>query len=157
MRVLMGLTIAISAFAIYMFRDTSTPTAEQVVAASPAQLYARYDGMLGAIERKAATVTTVTGTPPYPVKFTFARREGRMLDMTGTAGFRTVEVKAWFDDGDRPGETRLKVMFEPESLFAKSGDKELYRALETILQRTDAGFIQGQRITALFGPDPRAN
>lgn len=157
MRLLVGFAVAISLFAIYAFRDTSTPTAEEVVAASPAELYARYDGLLGEIERKAATVTTVTGNPPYPVKFTFARRDGRMLDMTGTAGFRKVEVKAWFDDGDRPGETKLKVMFEPESLFAKSGDKELHRALETILQRTSAEFVQGQRITALFGPNPRAN
>jgi hypothetical protein len=78
-----------------------------------------------------------------------------MLDMTGTAGFRTVEVKAWFDDADRPGETKLKVMFEPESLFAKSGDKELHRALETILQRTSVEFVQGQRITALFGGSAR--
>ena len=151
MRLLMGFAIAISALAIFMFRDNTTPTAEEIVAASPAELYARYDGMLGEIERKAATTTTVTGTPPYPVKFAFARRDGRMLDMTGTAGFRKVEVKAWFDDGDRPGETKLKVMFEPESLFAKSGDKELHRALETILRGTSDQFIQGRRITTLFG------
>jgi hypothetical protein len=67
MRMLMGFAIAISVLAVYMFRDSSTPTAEEVVAASPAQLYARYDGLLGEIERKAATTTTVTGTPPYPV------------------------------------------------------------------------------------------
>jgi hypothetical protein len=103
------------------------------------------------------TTTTVTGTPPYAVKFAFARSDGRMLDMTGTAGFRKVEVTAWFDDGNRPGETKLTVMFEPESLFAKSGDKELHRALEAILRGTSDQFVQGRRITTPFGPGPRTS
>ena len=128
-----------------------TPTAESVVAMPRAALWAELAPSFASIEGKARHVTTVTGTPPYPVKFGFDRREGEMLALTGTAGFRTVSVKAWLEDGPAPGQTRLKVLFDPESLGAKTGDTDLRYQLRTILEKTDAQFVQGRRITALFG------
>ncbi len=151
MRLILGLAVFVSLCAVLLLRPDETPTAQTVVAVPRAELYSSLADLYAEIERKSATTQTVTGTPPYPVKFTFSRREGSMLSMTGTAGFRTVSVKAWVEDGDHDGESVLKVQFEPESLLQRSGESDPYRALRKTLHQTSAQFIEGKRITALFG------
>lgn len=127
------------------------PSGETLVPMPRAKLWARLSEPFASIEQKAQNVTTVTGTPPVPVKFTFDKQEGKMLDMKGQAGFRSIEVKAWLEDGARPGETRLKVLFDPESLGTKTGDTDQVYQLQTVLDQTNAQFIEGQRIKVLFG------
>ena len=151
------LAVVICAVVFYFFRPApDVATAQETIAVPRAQLYAKYDALFAAIERKAATVGTVTGTPPIPVKFSFARHDGEMLDMAGTAGFRTVELKVWLADGARPGETVLNVMASPESMLQKTGDTEVQRQVETILYRVDEQLVEGHRVTALFGEGPNA-
>lgn len=151
MKRLVVFTVLIAVVAILVLRDDRTPTGEEVVAMPRAELYAALADRYARIEAKAATIRTVAGKPPRPVKFTFAKKDGEMLGLTAVTGLREVEVNTWLEDGDRPGETKLRVLFEPASLYEKSGDKTLRRALETTLERVDLQFVEGQRITALFG------
>lgn len=153
----LAFAVVLCAVVFFFFRTPEdAPTAEATVTMPRAQLYAQLDTLYTAIERKSGTATTVAGTPPIPVKFTFERRDGEMLDLTAAAGFRTVELKAWMADGPRPGETVLKVKAEPESMLKRTGDADLQASLQTILERSDAQFIQGHRVTALFGEGPNA-
>jgi hypothetical protein len=137
----------------YMFARPAeeVPTADVMVAKPRTQLYSELAPLYEAIEQKAAHVTTVTGTPPIPVKFHFAHVDGEMLDLSAVAGFRRVEIKLWMTDGARPGETRLRMMFDPESLIGKSGDPDPVYALRNTLEQVDEQFVEGKRITALFG------
>jgi len=134
-----------------------TPTAQDTVMTPRAQLYTQLDALYSAIERKSQTITTVAGRPPIPVRFSFTRRDGEMLDMTATAGFRTVELKVWLIDGERPGETVLKVKADPASMLKATGDTELQRSIQTILENSDAQVVEGHRVTALFGEGPNAS
>ena len=148
----LALAVILLGVVFYFFRQPAdVPTAEETIATPRAQIYAQFDALYAAIEKKSATITTVTGTPPYPVKFQFERRDGESIDMSATAGFRTVRLKVWFADGARPGETVMKVVAEPESMLKKTGDTELQRQVATVLERTDEQFIEGHRIVALFG------
>lgn len=153
----LAFAVTLCAVVYFFFRPAEdVATAQATIAMPRAQLYARLDALYAAIERKSATATTVAGTPPIPVKFTFARRDGEMLDMTATAGFRTVELKAWMADGERPGETLLKVKAEPQSMLKKAGGDDLQNSLLNILENSDTQFVEGHRVTALFGEGPNA-
>ena len=148
--------LTLCAVVYFFFRPAEdVATAQATVAVPRAQLYARLDTLYTAIEAKSATATTVAGTPPIPVKFSFARRDGEMLDLTATAGFRTIELKTWMVDGARPGETLLKVKADPLSML-KTRDTDLQNTIETILENSDAQFVRGHRVTALFGEGPNA-
>ena len=151
MRLVLGFAVFVSLCAVLLLRPDEKPTAQAVVQMPPAELYASLAELYGDIERKSASVQTVTGRPPIPVKFSFARSEGEMLSMTGSAGFRSVRVKAWIEDGEHDGESLLKIQAEPESLLRKSGESDPYRALRKILRDTSAQFVEGKRVTALFG------
>jgi len=152
-----ALALTVCAVVYFFFRPAEDiATAQATVAVPRVQLYAQLDALYTAIERKSAMATTVAGTPPIPVKFTFARRDGEMLDLTATAGFRTVELKAWMVDGARPGETVLKVKADPQSMLKKKGGTDLQDSLQAILENSDAQFVQGHRVTALFGEGPNA-
>lgn len=127
------------------------PTDETIVALPRAQLWAELAKPFNSMKRKAEHATTVAGTPPVRVKFTFNKLDGEMLDIRGVAAFRTVEAKAWLEDGSRSGETRLKVLFKPESLGKATGSTDLRYQLRNLLERADAQLVEGARVTALFG------
>lgn len=152
MKLLIGTAVAFSAIAVLALRPNGTPTAETVVHMPHDQLYASLDKLFSEIERKASRRRTVTGNPPVPVEFTFDREPGKMLSMEGVAGFRTVSIVAWTEEADTADQSLLKVRFEPESILEKSGQKDdLFRALKATLERTSNQFVDGQRITVLFG------
>ncbi len=147
--VIAGLVLGVT----YMMMRPSDepPTDETMVALPRAQLWAELAKPFASMQQKAEHITTVAGKPPVRVKFTFDRKEGEMLDVQGVAAFRTVEVKAWLEDGARPGETRLQVLFKPASLGSKTGSTDLRYQLRNLLEQGDAQFIEGERVTAMFG------
>ena len=149
------ISISIYAVVIASSGGAATPNAEEIVNRPRAQVYAQLDRLYSAFERKTATVTTVTGRGDVPVKFTFEREQGEMLSMSGTAGMRTVHLITWLEDGPAPGQTRVKVRFEPISTFRCSGETTVLSAVERVLWEAEAQAIEGKRITALFGGGTR--
>jgi hypothetical protein len=143
--------VAIVTITFLLFRTSDEPTVTELEAVPRAQLYARLDPLFAAIEAKARTTQTVTGTPSVPVQFSFERKDQSMLGLSAQGGMRKVSIRLWLEDGERPGETLLKAQFEPEAIFTVEEDKNVLRALESILGKIDDQFIEGQRITALFG------
>ncbi|RZI74483.1 MAG: hypothetical protein EOP13_08545 [Pseudomonas sp.] len=151
MREILILVVAGSLTGAFLLRPDEQPTAQTVVNMPPEDLFRSLSPLYAEIERKSRIIQTVTGRPPVPVAFKFARVEGEMLSMSGTAGFRTVGVKAWIEGAQQPGQSVLKVQFEPASLLQKSGERDPHVALRKILQQTAYQFAPGKRITALFG------
>lgn len=143
--------VAVVAITFLLFRTSDEPTVTELEAFPRAQLFARIDPLFTAIEAKSRTTQTVTGTPSVPVHFTFERKADSMLGLTAQGGMRQVAIRIWLEDGPRPGETLLKAQFQPEAIFEAAEDKNVLRALETTLQKIDGQFVEGHRITALFG------
>lgn len=147
-----GLFAVVLCVVVFMlFRTSDQPTMTEVEPVPRAQLFAQLDPLFAAIEAKSKTTKTVTGTPPYPVAFSFEREQDARLGLTARAGMREVAIRVWLEDGDQPGTTRLNILYEPEAIYSVIDDKNALRALETVLGRIDSQFIEGQRITALFG------
>lgn len=154
MRILAAGMVAFSAMAVMAFWRGEAPNAEEIVQRPRAQLYAELNEAYSRIERTAAGHPTTTGRPPVPVAFTVEREDGRRLSLTASAGWRTIHLTVWLEDGPVPGQTQVKVLFDPESMQARAGPGSVTSAVETVLWRTEAQLRDGRPVTALLGGIP---
>ena len=124
---------------------------EEVVAVPRAQLYAELDAQVTALEQAVTAKPTETGNPPVPVRFDFAHNQDRYLRVNAVAGFRTVTLELYFEDGDDPAHTRLSAnvvgMSDAEGI--KAGDVRF--PVQSRLTTAVAQANNGVRIAALFG------
>lgn len=147
--------VGMSVLAVWSFwHGGGSPTAEEIVQQPRAAVYAELNDAYSRVERMAQSHPTTTGSPPVPLVFAFEREEGAMLSLTATAGWRTIRLKTWLEDGPAPGQTRVKVLFDPESMQARSGEQSVTRAVETVLMRAEAELAANQRVAALVGGIP---
>jgi hypothetical protein len=156
MRVVVVGALVLCAFFVMGMWNDAQPNAEGVVQRPRAQVYASLARQYAAVEAKAQRTHSVTGDPPVPVAFTFDREDDKMLSLTAKAGWRTIKLKTWLEDGPGPNQTRIKVLFEPESMRERSGagSGDLAATIETILWRTETQLGDGKRAYALFGGAP---
>jgi len=154
MRVLVVSMVALSGVFVLAFWNDSRPNAEEIVQRPRAEVYARLNDLYGRVERQAAAHPTSTGRPPVPVEFAFEREEGEMLSLIATAGMREIRLTTWLEDGPAPGQTRVRVLFQPESMRQRAGGPTVLGAVETVLWRSQAQLIDGERVAALFGGIP---
>lgn len=151
MRGLVLFATSISATAVWFAVGSDDAPAERAVVAAPrAAVYAQLDPLFAAIEAKATTVATVTGTPPIKVHYVFERTPGEVLGFTAKAGFRTVSLKVRLNDGPQPGTTGFAVSAEPASLLSSTGKPDTLSALTDVLSRAEPQFVEGARVKALF-------
>jgi hypothetical protein len=124
---------------------------EQVVVTPRDQLYAELDAQVSALEQAVAAKPTKTGNPPVSVRFAFEHDQDRHLRIAAVAGFRTVIMELWLEDGDAPGETRLSVttsgMSDVEGITADN----VRFPVQDRLTKAVAQANEGVRIAALFG------
>ena len=124
---------------------------EEVVAMPRAQLYAELDAQVTALEQAVTAKPSKTGSPPIPVRFEFAHDQDRHLRVNAVAGFRTVTLELFFEDGDDPAHTRLSanVVGMSNTVGIEAGNVRF-----PIQARLDTAIAQandGVRISALFG------
>jgi hypothetical protein len=124
---------------------------EEVVAMPRAQLYAEMDAQVTALEQAVTAKPTKTGTPPVPVKFEFEHDQDRHLRIDAVAGFRTVSLELFFEDGDDPQHTRLSANIAGMSNTEGIEAGNILFPLQTRLTSAIDQANRGVRSAALFG------
>lgn len=124
---------------------------EEVVAVPRAQLYAELDTQVTALEQAVTAKPSETGNPPVPVRFEFTHDQDRHLRINAAAGFRTVTLELFFEDGDDPAHTRLSAnvvgVSDAEGIEAGNVRYPVQTRLATAIAQAN----NGVRIAALFG------
>lgn len=151
MKGVMMFAVGISVAAVYFAAGSSAapPTADVLVAAPPAQVRAQLAPLFDAVERKATSMTTVTGRPPIKVAYRF-EHGGDTMGFEAKAGFRTVILKVRTAAGAQPGTTQLSVYAEPSSLITSARKPDPLSAVSDVLTRAEPQFAEGARVNALF-------
>jgi hypothetical protein len=147
--------LAVTGAVLMGFYNDAQPNAEELVAQSRAQVYAELDRRYTRLMQQAqAHPTRTEGRNPVPVEFALKREEGSSLELTLTAGWRDIKLHTWLEDGPAPGQTWVRVRFQPESIQQRARESTLLGTVHAVLSRGEGQLRLGQPVQALLGGVP---